>query len=134
MKFDRKFCKGRRHILARRILFVVRGARWHNFIKIETLSSPQLPLQMCYGNIYTLTVWEWHKPLEDNQVLPPIPNRREVDDLFPMTLNSKWIIAIKFFSGGEELYKRVLYFNTKPPAFDPRWLFWWERNWYALQK
>lgn len=89
---------------------------------------------MCKQDKYTLTVWEWSKPLEDTQFLPPIPNRIERDARYPQTSDSKWIVEVKFFSGEVGLYKRVLYFTNEPPAYDTKWLSWWERFWYTLKK
>lgn len=83
---------------------------------------------------FTITIWDWYKPLEDDQVLPPIPNRKEIDDRYPRTANSKWIVAIKFFSNDQELYKVVLYFDNEPPAYDKIWLTCWERLWYRMKK
>ena len=83
---------------------------------------------------FTITVWDWYKPLEDNQFIPPIPNRNEIDGRFPRTSNSKWIVAIKFFNDEQELYKFVLYFEEEPPTYDTKWFTLWERLWYRLKK
>jgi len=91
-----------------------------------------LNMFQCYKNKYTFTatIWERYKPLEDNQVLPPIPNRNQIDERFPCTADSRWIVLLKFFNREEELYKFVLYFDKEPPTYDRKWLTWWERIWY----